>query len=55
MSQDARVRALTEKHANLEAVIANETGRPSPDTLRIAELKRRKLRLKEEIDTRVAH
>lgn len=55
MTQDARVRALSEKHASLEDIISRETSRPSPDTLRLAELKRRKLRLKEEIDTRTAH
>lgn len=55
MSQDARIRALNEKHANLEQIISSETCRPSPDTLRIAELKRQKLRIKEEIGVRVTH
>lgn len=49
MSHDAHVQALADKHANLERIIAQEINRPAPDTLRIAELKRRKLQLKEKI------
>lgn len=41
--------ALMAKHAGLEYKIATETRRPAPDTALIAELKKRKLRLKEEI------
>ena len=41
--------ALLAKHAGLEQKIAAETRRPSPDSALIAELKKRKLRLKEEI------
>ncbi len=41
--------ALMAKHAGLENQIATETRRPNPDTILIAELKKRKLRLKEEI------
>lgn len=41
--------ALNQKHAGLDAKIAAEMQRPSPDTIRIAELKKRKLKIKEEL------
>ena len=41
--------ALETKHATLDRRIAEETGRPHPDTAAIADLKRRKLRIKEEL------
>lgn len=49
MQADAHLSALRDKHAGLEAEIDEEAGRPHPDELRIAELKKRKLRLKDEI------
>jgi hypothetical protein len=47
--QTAHLSALEAKHATLDQKIVEETGRPAPDTALIADLKRRKLRLKEEI------
>lgn len=41
--------ALETKHAVLDQQIAAEAGRPIPDTIVIADLKKRKLRLKEEL------
>lgn len=41
--------ALETKHAVLDQRIADETGRPMPDNIAIAELKKQKLRLKEEL------
>lgn len=41
--------ALETKHASLDRRIADEVGRPHPDDAVIADLKKRKLRLKEEI------
>ncbi|WP_082697521.1 YdcH family protein [Novosphingobium fuchskuhlense] len=41
--------ALESKHAGLERRIAEERGRPSPNDVLIKELKRRKLRIKEEL------
>ena len=41
--------SLTAKHAELEALLARENQRPVPDSVRMAKLKRDKLRLKEEI------
>ena len=42
--------SLMAKHAGLEDRIAAEARRPNPDTLLIASLKKKKLRLKEELD-----
>lgn len=41
--------ALETKHAGLDQRIAAESQRPVPDALMLAELKKQKLRLKEEI------
>ncbi len=41
--------ALMAKHAGLEQRIAAEASRPHPDNLLIARLKKKKLRLKEEL------
>ena len=40
---------LAARHAQLEASVLSEGKRPVPDSVRIAELKREKLRLKEEM------
>ena len=49
MALEAHIAELIERHQNLEQEIDQELYRPSGDDLRISELKRRKLRLKEEI------
>ena len=41
--------ALESKHATLDRRIAEESGRPMPDTAMIAGLKKQKLRIKEEL------
>ncbi|HEU0066503.1 MAG TPA: DUF465 domain-containing protein [Sphingomonas sp.] len=41
--------ALETKHAGIERKLSDELHRPVPDTLVIAELKKQKLRLKEEL------
>lgn len=41
--------ALETKHAVLDQRIAEETHRPMPDTIVVAELKKQKLKLKEEL------
>jgi hypothetical protein len=51
MSLEARVRELSERHKRLEAAIAAELKHPAGDELRIHELKRKKLRIKDEIAT----
>lgn len=47
--QSAHVSALEAKHAVLDQRITAESHRPLPDPLVIAELKKQKLKLKEEI------
>jgi hypothetical protein len=47
--QSAHISALEAKHATLDQRIAAESQRPQPDTMVIADLKKQKLRLKEEI------
>ena len=49
MELEARVSALTSKHTELEHAIEEETQHPMPDSLRISEWKREKLRIKDEI------
>lgn len=40
---------LAARHANLERAIQEEWGRPVPDQLSLTELKRRRLKVKDEI------
>ncbi|URW76387.1 YdcH family protein [Sphingomonas donggukensis] len=47
--QTAHQSALEAKHATLDEKIAAEQGRPAPDQGIIADLKKRKLRVKEEL------
>lgn len=49
--QSAHLSALEAKHATLEQRIDAETHRPLPDTAVLAQLKKQKLRVKEEIAT----
>ncbi|MCF8481574.1 MAG: DUF465 domain-containing protein [Rhodospirillum sp.] len=49
MGQDARKDALQFRHAELEDRLDNEITHPSRDTAAIAEIKRQKLRIKDEI------
>lgn len=51
----AHVDTLASKHARLESVIFDEMQRPKPDTIRIAQWKKEKLRLKELIAHETAH
>lgn len=51
MAIEARIRELDVRHQNLERAIQDEITRPSSDTVRLRDLKRQKLRLKEELET----
>lgn len=42
--------ALKSRHADLDAKIANEERRPAPDGGMLAQLKKQKLRIKEELN-----
>lgn len=46
---NGHISALQAKHAGIDARIKAETSRPMPDAALLANLKKRKLRLKEEM------
>lgn len=50
MALESHIAELRERHQSLEHEIERELHHPSSDTLRIAEMKKQKLRLKEEIE-----
>ncbi|WCL53913.1 YdcH family protein [Gimibacter soli] len=50
MSLQTHVESLTAKHAEIEEIITREEHRPNPDTIRLMQLKRKKLRIKEELN-----
>jgi hypothetical protein len=49
MNNTAHLDTLIEKHHALQEAIDDEIHRPMPDTARLSQLKREKLKLKEEI------
>ncbi len=49
MSLETHLTALTQRHEALDKEITKELARPATDELKLAELKRRKLLLKDEI------
>lgn len=49
MSLKGRISELANKHRQLDQKIAEELKRPLADTLRLKDLKRRKLKIKEEL------
>lgn len=49
MTIDARLQSLGQRHTDLEAMIAEELRRPLADDIRLHELKRRKLAIKDEM------
>ena len=51
MAVEARIRELGVRHQTLEREIENENRRPASDTLRLKELKRQKLKLKEQMES----
>jgi hypothetical protein len=51
MAIEARLRELGVKHQTLDRAIQDETSRPAADAVKVRELKRQKLRLKEEMET----
>jgi hypothetical protein len=50
MGTDARIAELTLRHQSLEETIEAESSRPASDDIKIATLKKEKLRLKDEIE-----
>jgi hypothetical protein len=55
MSSDDRVDALKTKHAALEAALNQENRRPIPDASAVAEFKKQKLRIKDELQRLAQH
>ncbi len=50
MAIEARIRELDSRHESLQRAIEDEVRRPTFDQVRLSDLKRRKLKLKEEIE-----
>ena len=50
MALEARIRELGSRHQSLEDAIQDEMRRPASDDIRLKELKRQKLKLKEELE-----
>jgi len=55
MGQDARTDALKAKHAEIEIILTEEERRPFPDFVMVQELKKQKLRVKDELRRVVLH
>ncbi|WND03090.1 DUF465 domain-containing protein [Temperatibacter marinus] len=55
MNVESHVENLNTKHSEIERNITAEQHRPVPDTMRLMELKREKLRIKEEIRSFKSH
>ncbi|HVN00252.1 MAG TPA: DUF465 domain-containing protein [Caulobacteraceae bacterium] len=51
MAIEARIRELGVRHQSLERAIQDELARPAADDDRLKDLKRQKLRLKEELES----
>ncbi|MBO6782187.1 MAG: YdcH family protein [Alphaproteobacteria bacterium] len=51
MTAQPRIDELKRRHASLEQAIEGEAHRPSPDEAAIAQMKKQKLALKDEITT----
>ncbi len=51
MAIEARIRELGSRHENLDRAIKEELQRPAFDDTKLRQLKRQKLKLKEEIQT----
>ncbi|MFM9864653.1 MAG: YdcH family protein [Micropepsaceae bacterium] len=50
MALESHIQELSDKHHKLDELIQDELHRPHPDDLLLHDLKKRKLRLKEEIE-----
>lgn len=49
MNVEEQVASLKARHAELEEALSQENARPRPDAATIADLKKRKLRIKDEL------
>ena len=55
MSVTDRVEALKAKHSQLESTLTLETSHPHPDEIQLLDLKKQKLRIKDEIASLTTH
>ena len=55
MATKTHLSELQKKHASLEQAIDDEFHRPAPDTIKVSDLKKQKLRIKEEITRLEVH
>jgi hypothetical protein len=55
MMEDVRAQSLKAKHAELESQINEEERRPLPDTVLVHDLKRQKLKIKDELQKIAVH
>ena len=49
MDEDAKIEKLSLKHQSIEQTIEEELGHAAVDSIRVAELKKQKLQIKDEI------
>lgn len=49
MDQTSHLQTLTARHADLEERLRQERSRPAPDDVTITDIKRQKLRIKEQL------
>lgn len=54
MGRDARSESLRSKHNEIESVLIEEQRRPVPDFQLVHELKRKKLKIKDELQRKAA-
>lgn len=50
MALKAHLQSLNQRHQELEALLASEMKHPHPDDVRVIELKRLKLRIKDQME-----
>jgi len=55
MAIEARIRELGARHQTLERAIHDELTRPAADDLKLRDLKRQKLKVKEELENLRSH
>lgn len=54
MSEGQQIEMLKARHAELETALNTEANKPQPDQMTVADIKKRKLRIKDEI-ARIEH
>lgn len=55
MSLNSHLSTLAEKHQALDLIISQERQRPKPDNLKLSELKKQKLKIKQKISNYQHH